>query len=194
MFKVFPFSFSGTFTLNQLGQLTNEIGGVLLSVLENVDIDELSKKYKEVISDTYEEEEVENDTSKFIEFEEYDDMYLLRINLMGIDIRELSIKYDPGIIEINLYRAEVQNNNFFGYSNNIIQKKQYNKKFDNIEEIDTNRLVKAIDDGIYKMSMPKKYVLDNESNIVDIDNINDSESSISEQEIIDVRYFIENKK
>lgn len=193
MFKIFPFSFSGSFNLNQLGQLTNEISGVLLSVLESIDMDELSKQYKEAVSNIYEDEEIEDETSSFIEFEEYDDMYLLTLDLMGIDIRELSIRYDQGVIAVNLYRSEIQNNKFMGYNNNTIVKKQYSRTFENIEEIDTNKLIKSIDDGIYKISMPKKYTIDSTSNIVDVEGINDQENVISENNsIIEVKNFIEN--
>lgn len=193
MFKIFPFSFSGSFNLNQLGQLTNEISGVLLSVLENIDMDELSKQYKESISNIYEDEEIEDETSSFIEFEEYDDMYLLTLDLMGIDIRELSIRYDQGVIAVNLYRSEIQNSKFMGYNNNTIVKKQYSKTFENIEEIDTNKLIKSIDDGIYKISMPKKYAIYNTANIVDVESINDQENVISENNnVIEVKNFIEN--
>lgn len=193
MFKIFPFSFSGSLNLNQLGQLTNEISGVLLSVLESIDMDELSKQYKEAVSNIYEDEEIEDETSSFIEFEEYDDMYLLTLDLMGIDIRELSIRYDQGVIAVNLYRSEIQNNKFMGYNNNTIVKKQYSRTFENIEEIDTNKLIKSIDDGIYKISMPKKYTIDSTSNIVDVEGINDQENVISENNsIIEVKNFIEN--
>lgn len=193
MFKIFPFSFSGSFNLNQLGQLTNEISGVLLSVLENIDMDELSKQYKESISNIYEDEEIEDETSSFIEFEEYDDMYLLTLDLMGIDIRELSIRYDQGIIAVNLYRSEIQNYKFMSYNNNTIVKRHYIRTFENIEEIDTNKLVKSIDDGIYKISMPKKYVIYNTANIVDVESINDQENAISENKgVIEVKNFIEN--
>lgn len=191
MFKIFPFSFSGSFNLNQLGQLTNEISGVLLSVLENMDIDEISKQYKETVSNIY-DDEIEDETSSFIEFEEYDDMYLLTINLMGIDLKELSIRYDQGIITINLYRSEIENSNFLGYNNNTIIKKQYKKTFSDIEEIDTNRLIKSIDENSYKISMPKKYVIDSTSNIVDVDTINDQENILSEHSIVEVKDFIEN--
>ena len=193
MFKIFPFSFSGSFNLNQLGQLTNEISGVLLSVLENIDMDELSRQYKESISNIYEDEEIEDETSSFIEFEEYDDMYLLTLDLMGIDIRELSIRYDQGIIAVNLYRSEIQNYKFMSYNNNTIVKRHYIRTFENIEEIDTNKLVKSIDDGIYKISMPKKYVIYNTANIVDVESINDQENAISENKgVIEVKNFIEN--
>ena len=43
---------------------------------------------------------------------QYEDMYLLTIDLKGIDIREMSIRYDPGIIEINLNRSEVERSLF----------------------------------------------------------------------------------
>ena len=52
------------------------------------------------------------DENSFIQLKQYEDMYLLTIDLKGIDLRELSIRYDQGIIEINLIRSEIEKSSF----------------------------------------------------------------------------------
>ena len=37
---------------------------------------------------------------------------ILANDLKGIDLRELSIKYDPGRLDINLHRSEFDNNSY----------------------------------------------------------------------------------
>ena len=172
--------YSGFFEPNQannFNQNMNNINGMNLldhiqsavtSVLNNVDIEKLAEEYYTAISDTIRENSIEDDYD-FIDFERNDDMYILRIDLKGIDLRELSIRYDPGILDINLKRSEYDNNSYRGYTNNIVKKK-YNTIFDNIEEIDTDRVLKSIDNGIFTMRMPKKYALDSASKIIEVEN------------------------
>ena len=57
---------------------------------------------------------------------------------------------------------------------NILVKKAYNKKFENIEEIDTSQILKSIDNGILSMRMQKKYTLESVSSIVDVDSYEDN--------------------
>jgi HSP20 family protein len=109
--------------------------------------------------------------SNFIELRQDEDMYLLTINLNGVDLRELSIRYDPGIIEVNVNRSEIQKNGFGMLSNNMLVKRAYNRQFENIEEIDTEQIFKSIDNGILSIRMPKKYVLENSIEIVEVDSI-----------------------
>lgn len=154
MFKFF----SGTFNLGNLA----ELGSLVETFLSTIDssIDELSKE----IEESTREEKI----SSFIDFQQDDDMYLLRINLNGIDLRELSIKYNPGVIDINLKRTEVEQRGIGYFTNNVIVKKKYHKNFANIEEIDTSRLIKTVENGVLKIRMPKKYVLNSSSNIIDV--------------------------
>lgn len=147
--------------LNLLDQIQN----ALTSILNNVDIEKLAEEYYSTLSDIKEESSIE-DNYDFINFERRDDMYILRIKLNGISLRELSIRYDPGIININLKRSENANSS---YGNNIV-KKRYNTSFDNIEEIDIDRVLKSIDNGVFTMSMPKKYVLDSAPKIIEVED------------------------
>lgn len=162
MFKFF----SGTFNANTLA----ELGGIIQSFLSNVDFsfDDFSGNLKE--------QKKEDTVSTFIDFKQDDDMYLLRIDLNGIDLRELSIRYNPGVIDINLKRTEVEQRGFGYFTNNVMVKKTYHKDFKNIEEIDTAHLMKTVENGILRIRMPKKYVLSDSSNI------------------IDVNYYVEDKK
>lgn len=155
--------------LNGMG-LFNQIQNAVNTVLNNVDIEQLAQQYFNAISDGTRQNAIENNCD-FVALERSDDMYTLRIDLKGIDLRELSIKYDPGRIDINLHRSEFDNNsyNYGGYTNNIIKKK-YNTSFDNIDEIDTDRVLKSIDNGVLIMKMPKKYSLDSKSKIVEVES------------------------
>ena len=168
MFKIFSFGFENIFNLNNI----NKINGFMCNFLDNIDINEFTEDYRTAFSDTHYEEGEERESLKkddFIEIKQYEDMYLLIIDLKGIDLRELSIRYDPGIIEINLNRSEIEKSSFGALSRNILVKKAYNKKFENIEEIDTNQILKSIDNGILSMRMQKKYAIEGVSNIVDVD-------------------------
>lgn len=154
MFKFF----SGTFNLSNLSELENLVES-FISTLDS-SVDELSKEI--------EENTLEEKINSFIDFQQDDDMYLLKIDLNGIDLRELSIKYNSGVIDINLKRTEVEQRGIGYFTNNVIVKKKYHKNFSNIEEIDTSRLIKTVENGVLKIRMPKKYVLNGSSNIVDV--------------------------
>ena len=91
MFKFF----SGTFNLSNLSELENLVES-FISTLDS-SVDELSKEI--------EENTLEEKINSFIDFQQDDDMYLLKIDLNGIDLRELSIKYNSGVIDINLKRT-----------------------------------------------------------------------------------------
>ena len=110
MFKFF----SGTFNMGNLA----ELGNLVESFISTIDssIDELSKEI--------EESTIEEKISSFIDFQQDDDMYLLKINLNGIDLRELSIKYNPGVIDINLKRTEVEQRGIGYFTNNVVVKKK----------------------------------------------------------------------
>ncbi|MFW2491997.1 Hsp20/alpha crystallin family protein [Clostridium chromiireducens] len=164
MFKIFSFGMGDLFNLGNI----ERIGGIMQSFLDNIDIEEFTKENE------YSESSVEDNNISFIRMEEYDDMYLLTINLYGINIRELSIRYDPGIIEINLNRSEIQKSGLGILSRNMVVRKSYNKKFENIEEIEISRVLKSIDDGILSMRMPKKYLLENEYNIIEVESYEDN--------------------
>jgi len=164
MFKIFSFQLGNIFNLNNI----TKINGVMHSFLDNIDISEFTENYKDDLSNEHHEEKEKLGNEEFIKLEQYEDMYLLTINLRGIDLRELSIRYDPGIIEINLNRAEIEKSSFGILANNILVKKAYNEKFENIEEIDTSKVLRSIDNGILSMRMQKKYTL--LESIVDVDS------------------------
>lgn len=188
---MFPFSFTQIFTgcnftsytnitgffgqdkfsfNNRFNNLTNEFENIMSDFLEGVDFDEIYSEYNKALNDIN-EELIEKEECNFIKFEEFQDLYLLRIDLSGIDLRELSIKYDPGIIKVTLKRAELESGSgYFLYGNQRIVKRNYEKIFDNIEEIDISRVYKNIDNGVYTLNMPKKYIIDGQSKIIDIDS------------------------
>lgn len=166
MFKIFSFRIGDTFNLNNL----QKISDIMSSVLENIDISEFQDANNENLEEgIYERKEDEN--NDFIELEQYEDMYLLNINLKGIDLRELSIRYDPGILEINLNRSELVNRGIGILASKVLVKKSYNKKFENIEDIETSQVLKNIDNGILSIRMPKKYALDG---VVDVNFYEDN--------------------
>lgn len=156
MFKIFHCIFN----FNDL----NGISEMMKSFFQNVNINEISEQYKDAFLNRHEEE------YDFIQLEQYDDMYLLKIDLRGIDLRELSIKYKVGTIDINLIRLEIERSGLAIFSNNTVVKKRYNKEFEGIEDIDMNCVMKSIDNGVLSIRMPKKYVIDNSSKIIDVDN------------------------
>lgn len=171
MFKIFSFGFgkdSKGFYFNDMGKINR----IIQSFLDNIDIDEIRNNYEEAIGKN-EVKEIEDKSNEFIKFKQYEDMYILSIDLRGVDIRELSIQYDIGVIEINLNRAEMQKSGFGALSNNMIVKRTYNKRFENIEQINTDQIFKSIDNGIFSMRMPKKYVLENEKRIIEVDSYED---------------------
>ena len=160
--------------LNEVN-LFDEIQDAVNSVLSNVNIQELAEQYYNAISDiigenSIEEKKIDNNFD-FIRFERDESMYILQIDMKGIDLRELSIRYDPGILDINLKRSEYDDNfyNYMGQNNNFVKKK-YSTSFNNIEEIDTDKVLKSFDNGILVMRMPKKYVIDSSSKIVEVEN------------------------
>lgn len=157
MFKIFSIGFQDIFNSNNIEKMSR----VINSFLDNIDISEFTENH--------EEREDENE-SNFIELKQYDDLYILTIDLKGIDLRELSIRYDPGIIEINLIRSEIEKSNFGIISNSRLVKKSYNKRFNNIEEIETSQIFKIIDNGILSIRMQKKYALEG---IIEVDSYED---------------------
>jgi HSP20 family protein len=170
MFKIFSFGFGDIFNLNNI----EKVNRVMHSFLDNIDISEFTENYRDTfLNENYEKTEEVNENN-FIELKQYEDMYLLTIDLKGINLRELSIRYDPGIIEINLNRSEIEKSSLRGISSNILVKKVYNKKFENIEEIDTSQIFKSIDNGILSMRMQKKYVLGSVLSIIDVDSYEDN--------------------
>lgn len=166
MFKIFSFGLGEIFNFNNL----EKMGGIVQSFLENVDINEFAEENDESFNDkNYEGRDSEK--NNFIELKQYEDMYILEIDLRGIDLRELSIRYDPGIIDINLNRVEVEKRGIGILSNNKIVKRAYNKKFENIEEIDTSQILKSIDNDVLSIRMQKKYTLES---IIDVDFYEDN--------------------
>lgn len=213
MFNLFPFNFNQIFNYtnpnsgvnfssfisftsvigqNQFNfmnkaQFSDEFRNLISDFIGGVDFEKIYSEYNKALNDIN-EELIENEECRFIEFQEFQDMYLLKIDLTGIDLRELSIRYDPGIINIRLKKSELDKPvSFLGYVDQKIIKKDYSKTFDNIEDIDISRVYKKIDNGIYTLNMPKKYMIDGQSKIIDID----SYSVQSEPEEIEL---IENKK
>ena len=163
MFNFFPFKGGGVFTFGTF----NKIDDMVESFLGDIGINEITDLYEDVFSN-YEnsDEEKNQEEVNFIKFESYDDMYLLTIELNWVNLRELSIRYDSGIIEINLNRLEI-NTNPFGIKTKV--KNHYNKTFDNIEEIDTDNILKSIDEEMLSIRMPKRFYVDGSPEIVDID-------------------------
>lgn len=208
MFNMFPFNFtqifSGSnftsftsftgfmgqngFNINdQFNNFTNEFENIMSDFLSGVDFDKLYSEYNNALKEIN-EELTEKEECDFINFEEFQDMYLLKIDLTGIDLRELSIKYNPGTIKVSLKRAELEKmSGYLGYGDQRIVKKSYIKIFENIEDIDISKVYKNIDNGIYTLNMPKKYMIDGQSKIIEIDNY----SVQSEPEKTEL---IENKK
>ena len=172
-------SFTGPSGFNSMNQpqYPNEFGNLISDFLGGIDLEKLYSEYNKALNSINEElnnmneELAGKEEYNFIEFEEFQDMYLLKIDLTGIDLRELSIKYDPGTIKVRLKRAEIENPlSYLGYGDQRIVKKDYSKTFDNIEDIDLSKVYKNIDNGIYILNMPKKYMLDSGSKIIDIDS------------------------
>ena len=166
MIKIFSFRFGNIINLSNI----EKINRVMNSFLDNIYISELTENYEDTFSNTNDKEIEEANEADFIELELIEDMYLLTIDLKGIDLRELSIRYDPGIIEVNLNRSEIEKNSFKGIFSNMPAKKLYNKKFENIEEIDTSQILKSIDNGVFSIRMQKKYAIESVSTIVDVNS------------------------
>lgn len=167
MFKIFSIGLQDILNPKNI----EKINRVMHSFLENIDISEFTEDNDTNFSNTNYEERESINNYNFIEFKQYEDMYVLSIDLKGIDLRELSIRYDPGIIEINLIRSEIENSKFGVIPKSMLVKKAYNKKFENIEEIDTSQIFKSIDNGILSMRMQKKYSL---NTIIEVDSYEDN--------------------
>lgn len=163
MIKIFSFG------LNDIGK----ISGIMKSFLDNIDLNDLEKSYENTMVDEYDENR-KDESNYFIQLKQYEDMYLLTIDLKGINLRELSIRYDPGVIEVNLNRSEIEKRGFGILSNNVIIKRAYNKIFENIEEINTDQVLKSIDNGILSLRMPKKYVIESQAKIIEVDSYDDN--------------------
>ena len=195
MFKIFSFGSGGNLNLNSI----KKIGGIMQAFLNSIDIESLVKDYEDtIVAEFHDGSTVDSDS--FVELKQDEDMYLLTIELRGIDLRELSIRYDPGIIEVNLNRSEIQKSGFGVLSSNSVIKRVYNKKFTDIEEIDTNQILKNIDNGVLSIRMPKKYVLESGENIIEVESFEDEmwyficiyiNVSISENKILNWKYKIE---
>ncbi|NFH70709.1 Hsp20/alpha crystallin family protein [Clostridium botulinum] len=169
MFKMFPFKFWGTINIGNLG---NMIG----SFLEDIDlsglIDEFEQEYdEEKFNESQEPEDSKGkDVADFIQLEEYEDMYILTIELNGVDLRQTSIQYNPGKLSINLNKMEKVSQHIGMFSSDYMVKKNYKKEFDKIESIDESKIMKILENGVLKISMPKKYALNDDSKIVDVKN------------------------
>ncbi len=169
MFKMFPFKFWGTVNIGNLG---NMIG----SFLEDIDlsglIDEFEQEYdEEKFNESQEpEDSKDKDVAEFIQLEEYEDMYILTIELNGVDLRQTSIQYNPGKLSINLNKMEKVSQHIGMFSSDYMVKKNYKKEFDKIESIDESKIMKILENGVLKISMPKKYALNDDSKIVDVKN------------------------
>lgn len=174
MFKVFDFKIMGNFSVDCLKQAGNIFG----AFMSNIDINEMLRQYNELLQQYNEgnsnasdnEENLEEIEDSFIRLEQYEDMYLLKINLKGIDLREVSIRYDLGVIDINLKRLEIEKRGFGLFSSDVYVKKRYNKTFEGIEDIDVSCVMRSIDNGIFSIRMPKKFFINSSSKIIDVDN------------------------
>ncbi|WP_160687462.1 Hsp20/alpha crystallin family protein [Clostridium sp. C2-6-12] len=169
MFKIFSFGFNDIFNENNIEKMS----GIMHSILDNMDISQFTEEYEDEFSGKPYEQLEKSNTNDFIELKEDKDMYFLSIDLKGVNIREVSIRYDPGIIQINLYRLEIQKSFIGIMPRNVLVKRLYRKKFENIEDIDTNQVYKNIDDGILSIRMQKKYPLECFNTIVDVDSYED---------------------
>lgn len=170
MFKIFSFQINDIFNLNNI----EKMNGAMHSFFDNINISEFTEEYGEAFPyQSYEEHEKSNGND-FIQLKQDDDMYLLNIDLNGIDIREVSIRYDSGTMEINLNRSEIEKKIFGIVARNILVKKAYNKCFENLEEIDTSQILKNIDNGILSIRMQKKYTVESLSSVVDVESYEDN--------------------
>lgn len=165
-------NFNGNINMNGLNSMNlfDQIQSAVTNVLNNVDIEQIAQQYFNAISDGQKENSMQNECD-FIKFERSEDLYTLKIYLKGIDLRELSIRYNPGTLDINLNRSEYNSSyNCSKYASNNTIKKKYSVSFDNIEEIDIDRVLKSIENGVFIMKMPKKYVLKNGDKIIEVED------------------------
>lgn len=172
MFGLFPFGQG----LNGLSDLFSSVIGSVGSVDINIFISGYSnypydnEGFNNVYNSNDSIPRISYDDT-FINLQKHRDMYILTIDLTGVDLREVSIRYDPGIITINLNKIEKENNDY--YPKYI--KRRYSKDFNNIEDIDTSKLIKSVDNGMLKILMPKKYAaIEDHNDVVDVDYIEGS--------------------
>lgn len=162
MFGFFHFRGTSIFT----GNAFHMIDGMIDAFFNNINMMDIPN-FEEIEEMYNKEDDIEPEEAEFIKFEQFKDMYILSIELKGVNMKEMSIRYENDIIDINLNRVEHVKNN---YMMNNVRKKHYNKTFDKIEQIDTDRLLKSIDNGWLKITMPKKYSIENK-NIIDAEYI-----------------------
>lgn len=170
MFKIFSFQTNDIFNLNNIEKMNS----IMHSFLDNINISEFTEEYRESFSDEQYEECEKGNEVDFIQLKQDEDMYLLIIDLKGIDIREVSIRYDFGTMEINLNRLEIEKGVFGIVSRNRLVKRAYNKRFENLEDIDTSQILKNIDNEILSIRMQKKYPLESLSSVVDVESYEDN--------------------
>lgn len=178
MFNRFPFDFGNVFNISGFIKFGDSSNFFTFG-----NSDDFFDKFKDEFVDDINLYKMYNKTSKnnsnnldninqnanddsFIEFKEFDGMYVLKVSLNGIDLRDLSIQYNPGVIKIKAKKLEKQV--FTNPNYQKVFKKEYTKKFENIEDIDLSNTLKSIDNGLFSIIMPKKYNVTSESNIVDV--------------------------
>lgn len=162
MFGFFHFRGTSIFTENAFHMMDGMVDAFFnnINMMDIPNFEEMEETYNK-------EDDIEPEEAEFIKFEQFKDMYILSIELKGVNMKEMSIKYENDIIDINLNRVEYVKSN---YMMNNMRKKHYNKIFDKIEQIDTDRLLKSIDNGWLKITMPKKYSIEN-TNIIDAEYV-----------------------
>lgn len=161
MFKMFPFKIWGTINIENLS-------GMVESFFNDIDLYNSRNEF----DNDYEEEfdEVNEDNAEFIKLEEDDDTYILTIELTDVDLRQTSIQYNPGIISINLNKFEKVTQHTGMFPLNYMMKKNYKKEFNNIESVDESKIMKILENNILTIYMPKKYTLNKDSKIIDVQN------------------------
>ncbi|AOR24796.1 Hsp20/alpha crystallin family protein [Clostridium taeniosporum] len=168
MFRMFPFNFWSSINIDNLGNMISSFfNDIDLSSLMN----EFSNEYNEHEEENNEEpQEKEEDKAEFIRLEEYEDIYILTIELEGVDLRQTSIQYNPGVISINLNKIEKEAQHIGMFSSNYRMRKNYKKVFKNIESVDESKIMKILENGMLRICMPKKYALNKNSKIIDVKN------------------------
>ena len=102
------------------------------------------------------------------------------INCFGINKNKIKWNIKKQNKEVKIY-AKVKDNN---YSISFAAIKKNNKEYYIIIDISNNKVYKNIDNGIYILNMPKKYMIDNKSKIIDIDSYS-VQSEPMQTELID---------
>lgn len=168
-----------------INELANEFRALLSDLGKQLNIQDIAGEYMNSMNNRGIETNKTEEEYEFIKFKELNDMYVLKIDLSGVDLRELSVKYDPGVIKISLKRSEYDDSiDFNGYNNPKVIKREYKKTFNNIEEVDLSRVIKNVDGGSFNLRMPKKYVLEQGNNIIDVDKFIDEGNRPSIQQKI----------